>query len=50
MLVTMVPGVAEEVFWQLGVMGTAGRGYYFVNGPHAAERQGPPGDDHSVLF
>ena len=23
-------------------MGTAGRGYYFVNGPHAAEREGPP--------
>lgn len=30
-------------------MGTAGCGYYFVNGPHAAEREGPPGDDHSDI-
>lgn len=43
----MVPGAAEEVFWQRGMMGTAGRRYCCVNGPHAAEREGPPGDDHS---
>lgn len=30
-------------------MGTAGCGYYFVNGPHAAEGEGPPGDDRSDI-
>lgn len=31
------------------MMGKAGCDYYFVNGPHAAEGDGPPGDDHSDI-